>query len=69
MFVFRPRKYLHATQDETYRQGVHELHEMHQLADQVCRYDLDELDVAWLALNNAERELMGMYSMSRIRNS
>ncbi|KAI0238083.1 Protein Jade-1 [Lamellibrachia satsuma] len=54
-----PRKYLHATHDETYIQGIHELHEMHQLADQVCRYDLDELDVAWLMLCNAERELMG----------
>ena len=42
------RKLLHAAADARYRQGMHALHETHALADQVCRYDLDDVDVAWL---------------------
>ena len=48
-------------QDETYKQGIHDLTEMHKLAEQVCRYDLDDQDVAWLSLVNPEREDMGVY--------
>ncbi|XP_071086875.1 protein Jade-3-like [Haliotis cracherodii] len=55
-----PRKYLHATQDETFRQGIHELTGMQQLSEQVVRYDLDDLDVSWLELANEEREEMGL---------
>ena len=50
---------LHATADETYRQACHELTNMSQLAEQVCRYDLDELDVKWLERFNEEREDIG----------
>jgi len=55
----RPKKLLHAVQDETYRQGMHELHETHKLADEVCRYDLDELDSAWLTNYNEHRLQFG----------
>ncbi|XP_067663945.1 protein Jade-1-like [Haliotis asinina] len=66
-----PRKYLHATQDETFRQGIHELTGMQQLSEQVVRYDLDDLDVSWLELANEEREEMGLlpvheWTMERI---
>ena len=40
--------------DENYKQGIHELHETQQLAEQVCRYDLDDLDVSWLTGLNQE---------------
>lgn len=53
------RKLLHATADESYRQGMHELTGMQQLAEQVVRYDLDDIDVCWLTQVNEEREEMG----------
>ena len=56
-----PKKYLHAQKDETYQQAIHELHETHKLSEQVCRYDLDELDVAWLRVYNEQREEMGEF--------
>jgi hypothetical protein len=55
LIQFRPKKLLHAVADETYRQGAHELHETQKLADEVCRYDLDELDVTWLSNYNCLR--------------
>lgn len=51
-----PRKYLHGSKDETFQQGIHELTGMQQLADQVIRYDLDDIDVCWLNLANEKRE-------------
>ena len=58
----RPKKLLHAQKDDLYQQGLHELHETHKLAEQVCRYDLDDLDVTWLSSLNEEREAMGKNS-------
>lgn len=55
-YIYRPRKYLHGSKDETYQQGIHELTGMQQLADQVIRYDLDDIDVCWLNLANDKRE-------------
>jgi len=46
-------------QDETYRQGLHELHETQRMADEMCRYDLDDLDSAWLANYNDLRQEHG----------
>jgi len=57
----RPKKLLHAVQDETYRQGLHELHETQKMADEVCRYDLDDLDCVWLANYNELRKEHGRY--------
>ncbi|XP_064609900.1 protein Jade-1-like [Liolophura sinensis] len=54
-----PRKFLHATQDETYKQGLHELTGMQQLAEQVVRYDLDDFDACWLKMVNEAREETG----------
>ncbi|WAQ98834.1 JADE1-like protein [Mya arenaria] len=50
-----PKKFLHALKDETYQLGQHELTGMSQLSEQVVRYDLDDLDVAWLQLLNEQR--------------
>lgn len=54
-----PKKYLHAMKDETYQLGMHELTGMSQLAEQVVRYDLDDLDVSWLKQLNEQREEVG----------
>ena len=58
-YIASPKKLLHSTKDETYRQGCHELTGMSQLAEQVVRYDLDDLDVCWLQRVNEEREEIG----------
>lgn len=59
ILLHRPRKFLHATQDETYKQGLHELTGMQQLAEQVVRYDLDDFDAYWLKMANEAREETG----------
>lgn len=64
VLVSRPKKYLHAAQDETYKQGVHEMHGMQALADEVCRYDLDGLDMVWLTRYNELRSQWGEQSNS-----
>ena len=53
------RKYLHAVKDDNFRSATHELHECHKLADDMCRYDLDDLDTVWLSKLNEERDAMG----------
>ena len=63
-----PKKFLHAQTDENYKQGVHELHETQKLAEHVCRYDLDDLDVSWLNLANKEFENCGKVSKKRNRH-
>ncbi|XP_052283046.1 protein Jade-1-like [Dreissena polymorpha] len=54
-----PKKCLHAVKDETYQLGMHELTGMSQLSEQVVRYDLDDLDVAWLIQLNETRVEVG----------
>ena len=49
------------------RRGVY-TSETHQVttaalrSEQMCNYDLDDLDIRWLNIVNGERALMGMYS-------
>ncbi|XP_064637141.1 protein Jade-3-like [Lineus longissimus] len=52
-------KMFHAVPDENYNKAVHYLTGMQQLADEVVRYDLDDLDVCWLRRINEERITMG----------
>ncbi|XP_074649831.1 protein Jade-3-like [Tubulanus polymorphus] len=58
-FKLPQRKLLHATHDDDYKQGNHELTGMHQLSEQVVRYDLDDLDVLWLQRVNEDRVELG----------
>jgi hypothetical protein len=65
LFSYRPpKKYLHAQNDDNYKASVHELHDTQTLADQVCRYDLDDEDVAWLKCANDELESIGSFLQS-----
>ena len=59
---------MHAVQDETYRQGLHELHETQKMADEVCRYDLDDLDCTWLNNYNELRKEHGKHG-NRLKTS
>ena len=54
-----PKKLLHSHKDELYETSKHELHETQKMAEQVCRYDLDDLDAVWLKTVNEERKDMG----------
>jgi len=66
--VSRPKKFLHAVQDSEYRQGIHDLHEMHKLSEQVCRYDLDQVDVCWLDSYNLLRAGCGQCVYSNFKS-
>ena len=59
--ILRPKKLLHAVADDAYKQSLHELHETHKLAEEVCRYDLDHLDEIWLKSYNDIREQCGWW--------
>ncbi|XP_072351663.1 protein Jade-1 isoform X2 [Scyliorhinus torazame] len=53
----RPRKYIHSSGSEPPELGYVDIR---TLAESVCRYDLDDMDVAWLNLLNEEFKGMGM---------
>ncbi|KAM4052881.1 protein Jade-1 isoform 1-T4 [Anomaloglossus baeobatrachus] len=64
----RPRKYVHSSGSDPPELGYVDIH---TLADGVCRYDLNEMDVAWLEMINEEFKDMGMpqldeYVMERV---
>ncbi|XP_060707757.1 protein Jade-1 [Hemiscyllium ocellatum] len=53
----RPRKYIHSSGSEPPELGYVDIR---TLAESVCRYDLDDMDVAWLNMLNEEFIGMGM---------
>ncbi|PKU39450.1 protein jade-1 [Limosa lapponica baueri] len=64
----RPRKYIVSSGSEPPELGYVDIR---TLADSVCRYDLNDVDVAWLQLANEEFKEMGMpeldeYTMERV---
>nr|KAG5701801.1 hypothetical protein BaRGS_000791 [Batillaria attramentaria] len=59
-----PHKLLHERADETYKKGMHELTGMQQLAEQLVRYDLDDLDVCWLEEVNLSRLELGLIQIN-----
>ncbi|XP_057260595.1 protein Jade-1 isoform X2 [Pezoporus wallicus] len=64
----RPRKYIVSSGSETPELGYVDLQ---TLADSMCRYDLNDVDVAWLQIANEEFREMGMpeldeYTMEKI---
>lgn len=64
----RPRKYILSSGSQPPEPGYVDIR---TLAEGVCRYDLDDVDVAWLELVNEELQEMGMtdieeYTMERV---
>ncbi|XP_039397388.1 protein Jade-1 isoform X2 [Mauremys reevesii] len=64
----RPRKYILSSGSEPPELGYVDIR---TLADSVCRYDLNDVDAAWLELANEELKEMGMpeldeYTMERV---
>ncbi|XP_005656595.2 protein Jade-1 isoform X3 [Sus scrofa] len=67
MFI-RPKKYIVSSGSEAPELGYVDIR---TLADSVCRYDLNDMDAAWLELTNEEFKEMGMpeldeYTMERV---
>lgn len=67
MFI-RPKKYIASSGSEPPELGYVDIR---TLADSVCRYDLNDMDAAWLELTNEEFKEMGMpeldeYTMERV---
>ncbi|XP_036759268.2 protein Jade-1 isoform X2 [Manis pentadactyla] len=67
MFI-RPKKYIVSSGSEPPDLGYVDIR---TLADSVCRYDLNDMDAAWLELTNEELKEMGMseldeYTMERV---
>ncbi|XP_044079919.1 protein Jade-1 isoform X3 [Neovison vison] len=67
MFI-RPKKYIVSPGSEPPELGYVDIR---TLADSVCRYDLNDMDAAWLELTNEEFKEMGMpeldeYTMERV---
>ena len=57
-FEFRPKnKYIRITNDNNNRfsSDEHVLSNVCERADNLCAYDMDECDAAWLQLSNQER--------------
>ncbi|XP_007457048.1 PREDICTED: protein Jade-1 isoform X2 [Lipotes vexillifer] len=66
--VARPKKYIVSSGSEPPELGYVDIR---TLADSVCRYDLNDMDAAWLELTNEEFKEMGMpeldeYTMERV---
>lgn len=55
MFI-RPKKYIVSSGSEPPDLGYVDIR---TLADSVCRYDLNDMDAAWLELTNEELKEMG----------
>ncbi|KAM8765607.1 protein Jade-1 isoform 2-T2 [Rhynchonycteris naso] len=67
MFI-RPKKYIVSSGSDPPELGYVDIR---TLADSVCRYDLNDMDAAWLELTNEEFKEMGMpeldeYTMERV---
>ena len=50
---------IHVTEDEAYDQTIHELVVTPKKMEEICRYDLDDLDITFLKLFNELHEQMG----------
>ena len=50
---------LKEAKDENFNEEVHKVHELQKKAEQVCQYDLDDMDIAWLKGYNALRTQQG----------
>ncbi|XP_036089384.1 protein Jade-1 isoform X9 [Rousettus aegyptiacus] len=68
LVFIRPKKYIVSSGSEPPELGYVDIR---TLADSVCRYDLNDMDAAWLELTNEEFKEMGMpeldeYTMERV---
>ena len=60
LYAFRPKKLIRTTEDSFFSNEFHVLSDVGKKADNICKYDLDDLDAHWLAIFNERREDLGM---------
>lgn len=58
-FNFRPKKFMRTTEDSFFSQEHHVLIDTAAKAENVCKYDLDDLDSEWLKVFNDRRYDLG----------
>lgn len=61
LFIFRPKKLMRTTEDSFYSNEFHVLTDVAQKAEEICKYDLDDMDSHYLAIFNERREDFGMH--------
>lgn len=54
------------THDDFYSSDIHQLTSAPARSQQVCAYDMDDIDLAWLNRVNNQRNAIGKYSMLSI---
>jgi len=59
----RPKKLLYSSTDANFDTAVHELYDASLRMENICRYDLDELDTTWLTEYNRLRQQTGTLRM------
>uniref|UniRef100_A0A182WI61 PHD finger protein rhinoceros n=1 Tax=Anopheles minimus TaxID=112268 RepID=A0A182WI61_9DIPT len=59
-FKLPKNKYIRITKDENFTHDQHYLSNTPAIAENVCYYDLDQFDAAWLKVLNGERNLAGL---------
>lgn len=59
IFNFRPKKLIRTTEDSFFSNEHHILTDIGKKAENICKYDLDDLDSHWLTIFNERREEFG----------
>ncbi len=59
-------KFVRVTHDDFYSSDIHQLTSAPARSQQVCAYDMDDIDLAWLNRVNNQRNAIGKYSMLAI---
>lgn len=57
-------RFLRISKDDTYSPELHCLTNVVALAENICAYDTDQVDEAWLKLYNADRARYGAFLIS-----
>ena len=60
LLSFSPKRKTRVTHNDFFNNEKHVLSNLPTKAEKMCRYDMDNLDDAWLKSYNGERALMGM---------
>lgn len=56
-----PKKLLKSEKDNFFNGNAHSLYDVHGLAEEMCRYDLDDKDMLWLTRINEDRQNCGTF--------
>ena len=63
-FSYSPKKYM--CMSRRYASDTHQVTTVAIRSEQMCNYDLDDMDLRWLSAVNGERALMGATTISEL---